>query len=311
MKKSPNARDQTFLNLSRFNWWKDKLTDYYLTAFKWDGLPFSEDEYYEIETYFNSLLLESKCVGLAYVDGYMPVIGAVVPIDGYNWYGGSSRYSLTTKISTHTFNKGEIAICYNSPTRRPLLQTILHYAELLAEIDGIKDVNLKNQNTPAIIRSPHGQELTYVNAYEQVAGHKPVVFGREDLLNDDRYWYYPPHAEYICDKLELLKHDVLNDFFNEIGITSKTVEKRAQLITDEINIDRETISLMKNTFLDAREQFAKAANRLFNLNISVRQNIDVLPREFSSKYSNDVSSLGDDVITNTDVYERGGEEDEV
>lgn len=306
MKKSSNARDQTLLNRSRFTWWFEKLVDYYMTAYKWENLPFNEEDYYEIEMYFNSLLLESRCVGLAYVDGYMPVIGSVVPLDGYNWWGGSNRYCLTTKIGSYTFNKGEIAICYNSPTKRPMLQTINHYAYLLSDLDGIIDVNLKNQNTPAVIRSPHGQELTYVNAYEQVAGHKPVVFGREDLLNDDRTWYYPPKAEYICDKLELLKHDLLNDFFNELGITSKTVEKRAQLISDEVNIDRETISLSKNSFLDARERFAAAANKLFNLNIIVRQNIDALPAEFRGSYSADDSSL-----SYQEDESEGGEKDEV
>ena len=295
-KRSVTNKSQTALNRARFNWWRAKLVDYYLTAFKWDGFPFEKNNRYQIEMYLNELFLDGACVGFCYTDDTkaIPIVGAVNPNSGYNWFGGATTYTITNKIASYVKRADEIAIGWNCPTHRPMYFTIDHYAQVLADIDGLEDVNLKAQNTPAVIRAPHGQELTYSNAYEQIAGHKPVVYGREDLMSDEREWFYPPTAPYLCDKFELLKHDIINDYFNEIGVTSKTVEKRAQLLVDEINIDRESISLTKNSFLDARTQFCDSINELFGLDVSCEFNVDLYPREFTdTRYENtNSSSLG-------------------
>ena len=86
----------------------------------------------------------------------------------------------------------------------------------------------------------------------------------------------------IISKGEIYASDIISEL------------KRAQLLVDEINIDRESISLTKNSFLDARVQFCESINKLFGLNTSCEFNVDLYPREFTdTRYENtNSSSLG-------------------
>lgn len=280
-------------NRARFNWWRWKLAEYFLSAYKWEGLPFDDNIYGEVERRLNLILLETGKAGFCY-DGDYPIIGQVTASDAVTWWGGSYRYTITTCVgSTVSKDKSQVAICYNTPLRRSMFYTIDHYAQTLVNIDRAFDVNITSQNTPIIIRSPKGQELTYSNIFEQIAGHKPVVYGRENTFEEDTspFWLQP--GVYVADKLELQHHDILNDFFFEIGVTSKTVEKKAQLISDEINIDRESISLAKNSLLDCRQSFCDQMKRLFGFDVKCKLNVDSLPQEYSdvSGFNSGESSL--------------------
>lgn len=271
-------------NRSRFRWWRWKLAEWFLSVYKFDGLPFEESIYYDVERRLNMLLLETGAAALTYSDMVYrenPIIGEVSQNDAKTWYGGSNHYTITTYLGSVTRRYDEIAICYNTPARRPMFYTIDHYAELLSNIEGAFKVNLSSQNTPMIIRAPQGQEITYSNLFEQVAGHKPVVYGRDQLLDEDaKSMFYLQPSAYVADKLELQRHDVINDFFFDIGVTSKQIEKKAQLISDEINIDRESIAVVKNSYLDARRAFCRQASILTDSEITCRLNVDALPKEY-------------------------------
>ncbi len=292
MKHSYKSNKQQAQNQTSFALWLSRLHDVCLTVFKWKGLPYPDNIYKEVETYLNELLYKGRVVAffeatevlenefLVDKTGYIPIIAEATPSNAITWFGGCNDYQLQTKTSTFHAKRGDIALCHSTPANRSLAVIAAHYATILSQLDMSMRVNIINQNTPAIIQSPPGQELTYANMFEQVAGFKPVVYGREGLLGDEKnglfaYRFLQP-AVYVSDKLEMLKHDLLNDFFNEIGISAKSIEKKAQLISDELNIDFSSNSVSKNIFLDVRKDFCKQINKLFGLNVDVEFNVDVL-----------------------------------
>lgn len=292
MKRSYKSNKQQAQNQTSFALWLSRLHDVCLTVFKWSGLPYPDNIYKEVETYLNELLYKGRVVAffeatqvlenefLVDKTGYIPIIAEAIPSNAITWFGGCNDYQLQTKTSTFHATRSNIALCHPTPANRSLAVIAAHYATILSQLDMSMRVNIINQNTPAIIQSPPGQELTYANMFEQVAGFKPVVYGREGLLGDEKnglfaYRFLQP-AIYVSDKLEMLKHDLLNDFFNEIGISAKSIEKKAQLISDELNIDFSSNSVSKNIFLDVRKDFCKQINTLFGLNVDVEFNVDVL-----------------------------------
>lgn len=300
MKKGYSNRKQQIQNEAVYLMYYQRLHDFCLSVFKWDGFPFPQQVNREICLYLNELLYRGDTV--AYINvvpgtdradvvlGYVPIIGAATPSDARTWWGGSDTWQIITETGTFSAVRGEMALCKPSPTNRSLMATCSWYAMQLAQAEQSIRVNMINQNTPAIIQSPPGQELTYANMFEQVAGFKPVVYGREGLLGDEKngifaYRYLQP-AQYVADKLEMLKHDILNDFFNELGISAKSIEKKAQLISDELNIDFTSNSLAKNTFLDCRQAFCDEINYIFGLNVSVEYNVDVLYSLRDMQYEN-------------------------
>lgn len=113
------------------------------------------------------------------------VVGECVPSSNPTWYGGATKYQCQTFVKTTSKDISEVATLTASlsPITNYDIVSIdglcRHYAALLYECDRCINVNLKAQNTPAILNAPDGQELTFANLYEQVAGHKPVVYTRD------------------------------------------------------------------------------------------------------------------------------------
>lgn len=289
MKKSFTNKKAQIQNQGVYILWFERLHDICLTLFKWENLPFDDILHNEISRYLNDILFYGQTAAFikvhagnnaADLDGYIPIIGEAVPSSKLTWYGGSYRYSIKTKTLQFSGLRENTALCFPTPAGRSLFTVAARYATLLAQADQSIHVNMINQNTPAIIQSPPGQELTYANMFEQVAGFKPVVYGREGLLGNEKeglfaYRYLQP-AQYVADKLEMLKHDLLNDFLNELGVSAKSIEKKAQLISDELNIDFTSNSLAKNIYLDQREDFCKQINKMYGENVKVTYNCDVI-----------------------------------
>lgn len=289
MKRSYKSPKQQAQNEFNFSLWLSRLHDVCLTVFKWEGLPFPEPIYKDVELYLNEILYWGKQAAFFQIMdgsteaskllGYKPIIATVVPSDKITWCGVSYHYTLQTKTTTFHGDKDNVAVCRPTPVNRSLAMICEHYATLLCQCDMSMRVNLINQNTPAIIQSPPGQELTYANMFEQVAGYKPVVYGREGLLESkDGIFAYRTlqPAVYVADKLEMLKHDLLNDFYNELGISAKSIEKRAQLISDELNIDFSSNSVSKNIFMDVRKDFCDQIKALYDIDVRCVYNVDVL-----------------------------------
>lgn len=286
MKRSFQSKKQQVKNERIYLMWYARLHDLCLSLFKWDGLPFPEKVNREIQIYLNEILFRGQRAGFAYVEPgpglSVPVIGAVTPSDRITWWGGSNEYSLLTKTDTFRVTRDDLCICNNTPLSEPLNCVCEYTAELLYMCQQSMRVNLMHQNTPVIIQSPPGQELTYANMFEQIAGYKPIVYGREGLMGNEKdgiyaYRYLQP-AAYVSDKIEMLKHDILNDFFNLLGISAKTIEKRAQIISDELNSDYSANSLSKNLYMDCREAFCAEIKDRYDLDVKCSYNVEALAK---------------------------------
>ena len=266
-----NNKSTENLNRQIYFWFRNKLIDYFLAAYDWEGFPFDKAIYPHVMRYMNKKLLYTGIIGFTYVDDSFPIVGGCTEAAGKTWYGASYKYNITTETDTFTRSIDDMAICYNTPSKLPMINTINIYSDILTSIFLAMKVNYTSQNTPAILRAPSGKELTYSNAYEQIAGHKAVVYGRDDIFNeDDKPFFYLQPGQFVADKLWLEMTNMLNLFFFDLGAMPLPFEKKAQVQSVEVEITKQPVDISANTLLGGRKEFCERINQRYGLNTSVR-----------------------------------------
>ena len=263
-------------NRKVYHWWRQILTDFFLSCYKWKDFPFDSAIAYDVYNYMNETFLYGGCLGFTYVDlenMQIPICGQATATERATWYGGAIAYDIITYTESFRRSIDDVALCYNSPTRQPMITTIEIYADMLTKTMQAMKVNLYSQNTPAIIRAPEGQELTYANIFEEVAGHKPVVYGRDTAFNEEeKNFFYLTPAQYVADKLQLEIFNLLNMYFFQLGVSPLPFEKKAQIQREEINVTKQSLDLAGNSMLDSRKRFCDRINERFGLHTSVEMN---------------------------------------
>ena len=251
-----------------------------LDSWRFDGLPF-DDTY--INRRVNSILNNNFIMGLpcglwkTEADAY--VVGKITGNNNYTWYGGNTQFQCSTFIDTVSKSLDDIAILsaslspYTDTDFVPIWGMIQHFAMMLYQADSAINVNLLGQNTPAIVVAPKGQELTWSNIYEQVAGHKPVVYAREDAMqyanrDDIRQVAYQNPAPFVSNQIEQVKSMLISDFLFMLGINNRTQAKSAQVSEMEIMQDSPTLMILRNSYEQARQDFCDQCNTKFGLRVT-------------------------------------------
>lgn len=172
-------------------------------------------------------------------------------------------------------NKNSVLI-YNNYLKEPTLMLCEYFAKRLYDFDSIIDVNVRSQKTPILITCSESEKLAMKNVYMQYDGNQPVIFTYKDFLNADNFKVVNTQSPYVADKIYQLKSNIWNEALTQLGITNTTVNKKERLITDEVQRSQGGVFACRNSRLKMREQCLNKINEMFNLNIEVEFNDDVL-----------------------------------
>lgn len=249
-------------------------------SWRFDGLPFDDNYIYRrVNNILNTNFMYGLPCGLWKADEGVYVVGKVTGNNEMTWYGGYTQFQCTTPITTISRPLDSVALL--TPSLSPWTDTdfvplwgiIQHFAMMLYQADAAINVNLLGQNTPAIVVAPKGQELTWANIYEQVAGHKPVVYAREDAMqyanrDDIRQVAYQQPAPFVSNQIEQVKSMLISDFLFMLGINNRTQAKAAQVSEMEIMQDSPTLMILRNSYEQARQDFCDQCKSKFGLNVT-------------------------------------------
>lgn len=252
-------------------------------AWTFEGLPFEDDDIYR---HANSILNENFVLGKLgglWKENDFFVVGECIPSSALTWYGGATKYQCQTFVKSVSKDISEVATLTASLSPFTNYDVVSidgicrHYASLLYECDRCINVNLKAQNTPAILNAPDGQELTFANLYEQVAGHKPVVYTRDmsplkNQYDDIRQIVYQTPAPFVAGNVENLKSMLMSDFMFMLGVNGRTQSKVAQVSSLEVMQDAPTLMVLRNSYEQARQNFCDQCNKKFGLNVKATFN---------------------------------------
>lgn len=172
-------------------------------------------------------------------------------------------------------NKDSVII-YNNYLKQPTLMLCEYFAKRLYDFDSVIDVNVRTQKTPILIACNESEKLAMKNVYMQYDGNQPVIFSYKDFITADNFKVVNTESPYVADKIYQLKSNIWNEALTQLGITNTTVNKKERLITDEVQRSQGGVFACRNSRLKMREQCINKINEMFNLNIQVEFNDDVL-----------------------------------
>lgn len=285
------------INNATYDDWFRRLQNIATNMFEWEGLDdvfgFGATRMLETSLFFYGRAAFYKDPEKSYL-----VLNAN-PSDKLNVYHLPARVMLWSIGYTKHVDFDECVYIQNNFEEYPTSMTTQLYANRLYETERTMDVNRFGVKTPVLLEGDEKSMLTLKNVYMQYSGNMPVIFGRKNFNLTEKINSINTKVDYLLDKLEDHKHDILNDYLTFLGINSANTDKRERMIVDEVKSNDDFIKYCLNIFYKPRLDACKRLNNKYGLNIKVKVNSDLF---------GDVDL--DDYNDYDDYDDLGGEEDE-
>lgn len=272
-----NFFDSNQRNVTTYQFLLDRMCAIWLDRFIYDNMPDTID----IPTLQNSLLYRGHVA--YFVDGYMGdlALGGALSnaVDIYNY---PSEYQITAangyytvlSVSKFALDRNGVVI-YDNFNRSIPFQGILYYADKLFVALRAADVNLDLQAVPNIVRTSQANRLTVENILMKVEGYQSRVVVDDDL-DINKTEVINLTVPYIADKVWTYITNIWNDFLTWCGIENATNQKRERLVSNEVNANYGNVEMERNTGLNSRIIGFDEVNALFDREITVRFNSDLM-----------------------------------
>lgn len=234
---------------------------------------------------------------------------------GVNMYYKPTSFNIANPV-LGTFNKtigvdGALIYLEEEPsinasfkTIRPLLTK---YAYQLAACDKCIDQSLMNSGVAAIFSASSKKAAeSYRKMYDEIAQGQPAVFVDEELglasSTARNLQYTPAKDNYICDKVQIEKRCIIEEFLTAIGINNANTDKRERLNSDEVNSNNDECYVSTAVWRRNLKETAAAAKKLFpNLEFSITlKDLSIIDNSPSKAQAAKEESSND---------ERGGDEE--
>lgn len=262
------------LNNTTIQDWFTRLQLIAMNIFEWEGLD-------NVFGYGASRMLENSLFNYGracfYKDdkkGYL-VLNAN-PSDTLNVYNLPDKLNIWSIGYNKNIIFDDCIYIQNNLLEYPTATTLTLFAQRLYETDRTMDVNRFAQKTPVLLEGDEKSMLTLKNVYMQYSGNMPVIFGRKNFNMTEKINSISTKVDYLLDKLEDHKHDILNDCLTFLGINSANTDKKERMITDEVKSNDDFIRYCLNVFFKPRLDACDRLNKKYGLNIKVKVNSDIL-----------------------------------
>ena len=246
------------------------VTDYYdrlkliaLSLFEWQGLPESCNEKFMEQTlyaYGRALFINDETLGFLNM--------RCTPSGRLNNYDEPVSYTAYSTIYNHSFDRDDCILIRNNYLERPTDETIVLFATRLAQAERTIDTNVNALKPPILIRCDEKDRLTMKNLYNSYEGNEPFILGGK-ALNLEGLKVIKTDAPFVANQLQDYKHQLWNEALTFLGINNANTDKRERLITDEVNANKEVISINAQSMLLTRQESCELINKKYGLNVTV------------------------------------------
>lgn len=262
-----------------------RLVELSLSCFKWENLPKTCDA-----RYLELSLLETGRAIFFKDDVTGDILNLRFTTAGsFDVYGNPTEFDIYgyNGYTTHRDYKNAVPM-YDNNLRTMVTTNLVHFANILYDLDQTILVNANAQKTPVLILCSETQLMTLRNLYRKYEENVPYIFG-DKKINDAEIKSIRTDAPYMGDRLWNLKMDYWNECLTYLGIANVSVEKKERLITDEVTRTQGGVMLNRQIRLQQREQAAERINEMFGTEIKVTfndENID-LPENYTDEDGDD------------------------
>ena len=159
----------------------------------------------------------------------------------------------------------EIGVNASFKTARPILT---NYAYKLAECDKCISQSLMNAGVAAIFSASSKKAAeSYRAMYDEIQQGNPAVFVDEELGlasgTSRNLMYTPAKDNYICDKVQIEKRCIIEEFLTAIGVNNANTSKRERLNSDEVNSNNDECYIATDVWRRNLKDTTEAAKKLF------------------------------------------------
>lgn len=287
-KGSKNNRfiDSAILNDETFQDYLNRFRKIALSMFEWVNLPKTMNEnFIEKCLFYNGKCAFLKDEEMGFINtkvcsnGYLNIYGLPTKLNCFSYDYSKSRDLFTTRES----EEQELTDCIyvmNNTEVIPTISTLELYAYRLYMCDRVCDVNLSGQRYPIMILGDEKSRMTLENLYSQYDGNKPFIFGKKELLDENKMQVLRTDSPYIIDKVTDYKKEIWNEALTFLGINNMSIVKGERLTKNESQENNELVNLNLLSFLKTRQQACREFNELFGFTgtdkeISVRVRSDL------------------------------------
>lgn len=264
MSKSKKKWDSARINNATYQFFFMKLMSIALSCFKWENLPDSIDER------FLELTLANRGSCLFFKDEELGFLTLPANLSGQlNVYNiPKIRQAFASTGYNKMCDDKDSVIIFNNYLHFSTLSVVEHYAIRLYEMQRTIDVNVKAQKTPKIFKSNEQQRLTLQNIFMKYEGNEDAIFIDKEF-DMNALQVFDTSAPYVADKIRMLMSQTFSNFLNDLGIEAITTEKKERINEAETESTKGYVEIGRNIFLNARKQACDEINRMFDLNINV------------------------------------------
>lgn len=278
---SVNPKNVEGLNNTSYFYYRNQLYLKIFSLFTFENLPETWDIDYLRDNLFRNGIM------------------ACVEKDGVNYcltcgYTGINVYNKPTKVMISNIVLGtfertihdDCELLYINYLNGHFLsceRLVNRYALLLAQCDGSLNVNLINSRVAHVfIGKSDAQIKSYKKMYDEISNGKPCTFIKNSKngtpLDNSKLDVLNVKNTYVANDILLTKRTIMNEFLTEIGINNANTNKRERLITDEVNVNDEETNALLMLWKDTMTKCFERINTMFNTNIKVKVNENVIKR---------------------------------
>lgn len=219
--------------------------------------------------YLNKQLLRKGSVAF-FVDEVLGLLALpYTSIGNLDVYGRPRRIQVIAQNGyTRTLRDDEFVIMYDNNGRYPLYLDIIQYAERMALDTRTTDINIQQQKTPRIFKTPAEKERSIRDLVNNIDGMENTVITYDNLNVDDTTIVLAP-APYVADKLDEHKDKDWAEFLRLIGISNLSFQKKERNISDEIQAMQGGTIASRYSRFEPRQKAIKQINEKFKLELPI------------------------------------------
>ena len=253
-------------NSTTFQYYVDTLFRKCQSIYEFDGMPDSWD--YD---YFTSILLSQGFICIT--DTPLSVLPLRCGISGINVFNHPTKCIIANPVIGNLERTIDedcvlIKIQYNYQGLMPI---VYKYASMLAECDSSISVNLMNSKVTFIgLCSSKNQAQSMKKMYDDITKGEPAVFVKGDQINSEQIFYNHVKENFVAGEIQILKRKIMSEFLTEIGVNNANTDKKERLTDNEVEANDGEIQLNAGYWLDNIKEGLEKANKMFNLNLSVK-----------------------------------------
>lgn len=164
-----------------------------------------------------------------------------------------------------------------SPDYGGLWDIISHYADLMSLNIQALAMNINNSKLAYVFGAENkNMAESFKKLFDEIMKGNPAVFADKNLFNKNtgglsvELFNRDLRSTYIANEILETMRKIKVMFFNDIGVPNANTEKKERLITDEVSANNIETQTKFNIWLNEIKNGFDKANKLFNLNLSVK-----------------------------------------